>query len=464
MDNKGFAVTTLLYGLTIIGILLIGAIMASIATTRNNMREISDKVEEDLINYTKSYNTYTEPSEYTFKATEDGFYRIEAWGPQGGTACDGEKGSYATGIIRLTSATPLKMTIGRCGESTKITEDGDSKYIMYVDSVDASNYINGQSEYANTSQSNSTSSFFADGYRLSKVHTGSGKIRITKVSPKSTTSNYTSLPNKTIWKNGSKIQIKQANSCMLTAMNYSGANKIKRNTKSINSNDYVLSITGTNKGLSSILITCTTPPTNNIEIYIYNGTTPNLIYNGKYYSYLSNGIQLSAYQQPATTGSPFPSQGNYYIIPIKQSGKVVTATSPDLNFSPVEIGELDGSNSQRWSIESSSHTNGQYKFVETSTYRALDIQNDENYLNEKITAKRTFNTLSKVDSQHWTIHPNNDGTYSIKTILPKKLDQETGYITIETDRENEMGIGAGSSPSDDEKFIIYSLDFSSFSS
>ena len=95
MDNKGFAVTTLLYGLTIIGILLIGTIMASIATTRNNMREISDKVEEDLINYTKSYNTYTEPSDYTFKATEDGFYRIEAWGPQGGTACDGEKGSYA---------------------------------------------------------------------------------------------------------------------------------------------------------------------------------------------------------------------------------------------------------------------------------------------------------------------------------------------------------------------------------
>ena len=465
MNNKGFAVTTLLYGLTIIGILLIGTIMASVATTRNNMREISDKVEEDLLNFIKTDNIYTVPGDYSIPITEPGFYRIEAWGPQdssGGGVCNGTKGSYATGIIRISSGTNLNFKIGNCGEETAVY-DSTNKHLMYVSSDKSKDYVHGQSERTDVNQADPTvqkNKFFIDGYRITNTHTGKGKIKIKQISTKT---NYIDLQKNDLWKNVIKVQIKNAESCTATISYLTGNNALKTiNGKQINNNDTTLEL-NSSKGANSIVINCNTPPSKNIIIYLKKSSSFTMIYNGLY-SFPETGIQLSAYQPLSSAFTAFPKEGNYYIIPLKQYNKVITATSPDLNFSPIEIRELDGSNSQRWSIEESKYTTGQYKIVETSTFRALDIQDDENYLNEKITAKKTFNAISKVDSQHWIILPNNDGTYSIKTILPKKLEENTGYITTETDKENEMGIGIiGTNPTDAEKFVIYSLDLSIFS-
>ena len=46
LNNKGFAISTIIYGLSIMGILLVAMIMAEMATIRSNTRQMSKSIEE----------------------------------------------------------------------------------------------------------------------------------------------------------------------------------------------------------------------------------------------------------------------------------------------------------------------------------------------------------------------------------------------------------------------------------
>ena len=53
MNNKGFAVSTLVYGLSIMGIMLIAILMGTMSNTRSNARQLSESVEQELISLSK---------------------------------------------------------------------------------------------------------------------------------------------------------------------------------------------------------------------------------------------------------------------------------------------------------------------------------------------------------------------------------------------------------------------------
>ena len=106
-NNKGFAITTVLYGLSILSILLIGILMSIMSNIRSNSRDIVKSVENDLNRVSKAESVLSSveqsgtptSQEYMIAEGQDGFYKIELWGAQGGT--NGGYGAYTSGIIYL---------------------------------------------------------------------------------------------------------------------------------------------------------------------------------------------------------------------------------------------------------------------------------------------------------------------------------------------------------------------------
>ena len=123
-NNKGFAITTVIYGLSIMGLLLVAIMMATMAANRNNTREISKSIEEELnfikgsersFEYDNGGNDTTNiprSQEYIVPEGKSGFYKVELWGSQGGGPTGG-LGAYTSGVIKLNEGDRLYFYVGR---------------------------------------------------------------------------------------------------------------------------------------------------------------------------------------------------------------------------------------------------------------------------------------------------------------------------------------------------------------
>ena len=131
MNRKGFAISALIYGLSIMGILLMAILMGVMSVNRSNNRKLSTSIEEDLNRFSKTETTFspsdTREQEYSVPAYEAGWYRIELMGAAG----NGGYGAYTSGVIELKDSDKLYFTIGKRtsgkGEKTKLeilTGDG----------------------------------------------------------------------------------------------------------------------------------------------------------------------------------------------------------------------------------------------------------------------------------------------------------------------------------------------------
>ena len=130
-NNKGFAISTVIYGLSIMGILLVAIMMATMSATRTNTSRLSKSIEEELnrINRTEISFAYQveikddgtesdipEAQPYIVPEGQSGFYRIQLWGTQGGSpdgAGAGGYGAYTSGIIFLKEGQTIYFYVGR---------------------------------------------------------------------------------------------------------------------------------------------------------------------------------------------------------------------------------------------------------------------------------------------------------------------------------------------------------------
>ena len=124
LNNKGFAISTLIYGLSIMGIMLIAILMGIMAVNRTNNRLLSDQIEEDLTKHSQtdtSYSASTTERTFTVPVGEAGWYKIELWGAGG---AGGGRGAYTYGVIELEEEDALYFNVGRKtstnGEATDV--------------------------------------------------------------------------------------------------------------------------------------------------------------------------------------------------------------------------------------------------------------------------------------------------------------------------------------------------------
>lgn len=113
MNNKGFAITTLLYGLSILGLLLILVLMSTVTSNRHNTKEIVKEIDEDLSRFSVSQAsiTSTDPNKekaYSIGAGHGGWYKIELWSAQKGDVL----GSYKAVTLNIPEYTTIYFYIG----------------------------------------------------------------------------------------------------------------------------------------------------------------------------------------------------------------------------------------------------------------------------------------------------------------------------------------------------------------
>lgn len=116
MNNKGFAISTLIYGLSIMGIMIVAILMATMAQTRNNNTSLVKSIEEDLNRFSKTETSFkprmaeTGPDAQEYIVPTTGWYVIELWGTQGGG--NGGKGAYTRGTVELSEGDVLYFYVG----------------------------------------------------------------------------------------------------------------------------------------------------------------------------------------------------------------------------------------------------------------------------------------------------------------------------------------------------------------
>ena len=123
LNNRGFAISTLLYGLMIMSLLVVLALFGNLSTNRHNTVTFVDKVEDELnrLSVTNTEGGHTggevDAQGREYIAPESGWYKIELWGAAG-YGSSGGKGAYVSGIIFLEDNDYLYFYVGEQGKSS----------------------------------------------------------------------------------------------------------------------------------------------------------------------------------------------------------------------------------------------------------------------------------------------------------------------------------------------------------
>ena len=120
MNNKGFAITTLLYGLLLVAFLVITLLMSIMSTNRKNTSTLIKKIEEELNRYSQTATEITSTDgaqEFIVPYGKAGWYKIELWGGASSGVnttlqTSAGRGSYTSGIIYLEENQHLYFHIG----------------------------------------------------------------------------------------------------------------------------------------------------------------------------------------------------------------------------------------------------------------------------------------------------------------------------------------------------------------
>lgn len=138
MNNKGFAISTILYGILLIGIMVINLLFSTLAFSKKQNNDYVKAVTDQLNAFaTSSLEAYTSATKeintsdsITYIVDYNGYYKINACGAKG-TGTNGGKGSCVSGIINLVKGTSLYLTVGSNGEASDVrTKDTTDSYSL----------------------------------------------------------------------------------------------------------------------------------------------------------------------------------------------------------------------------------------------------------------------------------------------------------------------------------------------
>lgn len=97
LNNKGFAISTLLYSMIILVMMIVMIMLSIMATTRKTTKELSETIEQELTEHAKTEAEFNTTG--TYKIPKDGWYKIEIW--------SGATNKYYSSVISYSTGTNL---------------------------------------------------------------------------------------------------------------------------------------------------------------------------------------------------------------------------------------------------------------------------------------------------------------------------------------------------------------------
>lgn len=133
LNNKGFAISSLLYGLLIVGFLVMVLLMSSMATNRSNTKMLVEKIEEELGRYgrtTAELNSSSDPQQFIVPYGKEGWYKIELWHKNAIES----KYRYTSAVVKLAENQHLSFEVKQ--EVVKVTATSKGTYQVLLEAKD----------------------------------------------------------------------------------------------------------------------------------------------------------------------------------------------------------------------------------------------------------------------------------------------------------------------------------------
>ena len=119
LNNKGFAISIIIYSVGSLAVLTLILILAIDSGIRKNNTAIVDAIKDELNAASKSRWTFTySATPEAFTVPETGTYQLEVWGASGGSLGGAVgNGGYATAKLTLTYNSTIYVVVGSAGNS-----------------------------------------------------------------------------------------------------------------------------------------------------------------------------------------------------------------------------------------------------------------------------------------------------------------------------------------------------------
>ena len=478
MNNKGFAITTLLYGLMSVGFLVMTLLMGIMSQNRQNTSTLVKKIEEELNRYGETETTFAyigTPQEYIVPYGQAGWYKIELWGAKTSSGL----GDYTSGIVYLAENTKLYFYLGNtCANATacgtafnkgntevRTNTATETSAIMRASGYGKTSYIagyagsNSLSEAgAATNQTNHFSGkYFINGMTVPKVNDTYGKANVELVSK----GGYDQYPAMKNLKLSEVRYIKHCNNSGSTlklaeiqAINMANGQNVIKTASSItglsgtpsNAYDGIVNSSSANIANGGCVQINLGAKYNLSEVAIWHDYSSSTSYQNNTLQVSSNGSTwktLKDYSQSATsvissslgehysTWQPDSTEelpsGRYYIFSISNPSSVITSQEVSAGTKAgVSFKSFAGSKIQKWTFErvSSYDTNITNKAGHASTpiYRIYDSYNNyalqlQDGTNEEGEFINAATTPRNYEWDLWQLIPMHNGTYKIKSLI-----------------------------------------------
>ena len=116
LNNKGFAITSIIYSMLFLFIILMTIILLTLARRKVLIDKSKEYTKSLLNDYNETYNYDYTGDVQEFVAPRDGYYKIELWGASGSdssTDNSGGLGAYTSGYINLSAGETLYVYVGQ---------------------------------------------------------------------------------------------------------------------------------------------------------------------------------------------------------------------------------------------------------------------------------------------------------------------------------------------------------------
>lgn len=426
-NNRGFAITALLYGLSIMAFMTMVLMMSIMQNSRKNNTTTVKIVEQELNNYGSTATNYTASGATSKIIPEDqaGYYKIEL--------CGGATKKLLTGTVYLPGNTKLNINVGAAGEESTLSIDESGVGEVMNTSTE---YINGTARFASAIKKYP----FLNG-QVIKGTTCENGFKMSKVS---TSAPATEANN--IFDGVNKISTEVL--ANISAVYYVSDGMIA-NPNGITTCNNTTSCTIPNKNVSDIYISYINNPDTKTKVTI-NDTK--ILSPSSSYKFTEKGFSFSRFGPKASVNI---TDGNYAMSLVKKDGANYTitpgkkdalstsaytpenctvandATKEDLVHygseslaRPVLISNYISKNSQKWRFETI--TGNQYKIVEIEEYKPFEVHKQDTSieLNGPILVCGEYVCIDEFKStdayrdnmnQKWTLFATGFGTYRFET-------------------------------------------------
>lgn len=121
LNNKGFAISSLLYGLLLVAFLVVTVLMSIMASNRKNTSSLIEKIDDELSRHSNTvteFSSQPEAQEFIVPYGKAGWYKIELWGAAGAGSIgdtNANRGSYTSGTVYLEENAHLYFYVGATG-------------------------------------------------------------------------------------------------------------------------------------------------------------------------------------------------------------------------------------------------------------------------------------------------------------------------------------------------------------